>query len=115
MTDPSFDLPKILADHALWTRGEGGSRADLSGADLSGAVHSFAAVSFSGHGECGRTLTALRLKEGDPVSLFCGCFTGTTEQLREYIAEGDAKYRKTRTLALDTVLMLLDAKNEEAP
>ena len=31
------DIEKILADHALWLRGEGGARADLSRADLSGA------------------------------------------------------------------------------
>lgn len=37
MTVTANDLPKILADHALWVRGDGGSRANLSGADLSGA------------------------------------------------------------------------------
>ena len=31
------DIEKILADHALWSRGEGGARADLRGAILSGA------------------------------------------------------------------------------
>ena len=32
-----MDLKKILDEHLLWLNGEGGSRADLSGADLSGA------------------------------------------------------------------------------
>ena len=38
MTDPAFDLPKILASHAAWLRGDPtGSRADLYGANLSQA------------------------------------------------------------------------------
>ena len=32
-----MDLKKILDEHLLWLNGEGGSRADLSGADLRGA------------------------------------------------------------------------------
>ena len=32
-----MDLKKILDEHLLWLNGEGGSRADLSGANLSGA------------------------------------------------------------------------------
>ena len=89
------------------------ARANLTGADLARAVHAFAAVSFIGHGECGRTLTAMRRNEGDAPILQCGCFYGNQTELRDYIAKGDAKYRKTRTLALDTVLALLDARNEE--
>jgi hypothetical protein len=88
------------------------SGADLSGADLSGAVHAFASVSFLGHGECGRTLTAMRRTEGDAPVLQCGCFYGNQTELREFIADGPEKYRKTRTLALETVLALLDARNE---
>ena len=38
MTDTTLDLPKILADHAAWLRGEpNGERANLMGADLRGA------------------------------------------------------------------------------
>jgi hypothetical protein len=33
----SVELKTILADHALWLRGKGGKRANLSGANLSGA------------------------------------------------------------------------------
>ena len=34
----TIDIEKILADHARWIRGDGGARANLSGADLSGAA-----------------------------------------------------------------------------
>ena len=139
MTITSSDVPGILDLHRKWCRGEnGGRRADLQGAylqdadlrradlrraylqdaylqgaDLRGALHAFASVSFLGHGECGRTLTAMRRKEGDPPELMCGCFSGNTKALREYITNGPERYRKTRTLALDTVLALLDARNDD--
>jgi hypothetical protein len=58
-------------------------------------------------------LTAIRRKEGDAPELSCGCFSGNTKALREYIATGPEEWRKTRTLALDTVLVLLDARNDE--
>ena len=81
------------------------AQANLSGANL----HAYAQVSFRGHGECGRMLTALQQSNAHEVRLFCGCFNGSVDDLRKYIADGDAKYRKTRTLALDTVLVLLAA------
>ena len=37
MTTTKDNLPHILAEHRKWLRGEGGSRADLSGAELSRA------------------------------------------------------------------------------
>ena len=86
--------------------------ANLDGAYLAGAVHRFAQVSFSEHGECGRMLSAVRLKEGEEIRLFCGCFTGSTQELRDYITTGAAHLRKTRTLALDTILVLIDAQND---
>jgi hypothetical protein len=55
-------------------------------------------------------LSAIVEKEGAPAKLSCGCFGGSVEDLRKYIANGDARYRKTRTLALDTILVLLEAK-----
>ena len=99
--------------------------ADLRGADLRGAVLtgadltrailcggtfiSRAAVQFSSHGECGRELSAIRTDaKGSPVTFWCGCFTGTPEELRKYIAEGTDRYAESRTLAMDTVLKLLD-------
>ena len=90
------------------------SGADLSGANLSGAVHGWAKIAFAGHGECGRMLTAIRLKEGDEPRLFCGCFDGTSTELVEYIQKGKAEYRATRTKAMQCVLELLDMKNGEA-
>lgn len=85
--------------------------ADLRGADLNGAkITATASVQFTGHGECGRQLLALKTEK--EIRLFCGCFMGNVEELRKYIADGSEKLRKTRTLALDTVLVLLDARNE---
>ncbi len=88
--------------------------ADLTGARLSGAnLYAWTQVAFSGHGECGRMLTAIqRAKDSEP-ELFCGCFTGSFDDLKEYIAKGDAKYRKTRTVAMKTVKALLAVRNEE--
>ena len=85
------------------------SRANLSGADLYG----YAQVCFKGHGECGRMLTAIREKENGKIKLFCGCFIGTVEDLRKYIENGEPKYKKTRTLALEAILSMIDAKNDE--
>ena len=86
------------------------SRADLSCADLYGKpVVSHSMVQFSGHGECGRTLTGVATV--DEVHFFCGCFSGTKAELVKYIKDGCKTYAKTRTLAMKTVLMLLKAKN----
>ena len=89
------------------------SGSDLSGSNLSGSLFAYAQVSFIGHGERGRQLMAIRRNKGDAPELYCGCFSGNTKALREYIANGPEKYKVTRTLALDTVLMLLDARNPE--
>jgi len=89
------------------------TRANLDGANLYGAVEKFAAISFLGHGECGRTLTAVQLTKTSHIKLFCGCFKGSVKELREYIEAGEVRLKKTRTLALDTVLTLLEAKNDE--
>ena len=86
--------------------------ANLAGANLDGACHHFAQVAFSGHGECGRMLSAVILKKGEAPRLFCGCFTGDVDELRAFIAKGDTRLRKTRTLALDTVMALLAAEND---
>ncbi len=87
--------------------------ADLSGADLSGAdlsranLSGYAQVSFKGHGEIGRMLTAIRQTPESELYFCCGCFRGSESDLRTYIAEGDEKFRESRTLALETVLKLI--------
>ena len=108
------------------------SGANLSGANLSGVNLSYANLSYANlfyanlfcacvkwaqlafmeHGECGRMLVAIQIKEEDPVKFYCGCFTGSLEELRTYILSGDSRLKKTRTLALDTILILLEAKND---
>ena len=83
------------------------SWADLSGADLSGANLSGAngvkrcSVDWHGHGECGRKLTAVRIDKEDRY--FCGCFVGTLEELRVYIAKGEEKYIASRAKVADFV------------
>jgi len=85
--------------------------ANLSSADLQQIIgRQFAQVSFSGHGECGRSLIAI--KEDESVKLFCGCFNGTKEELIAYIEKGEEKYRKSRTLAMETVLQLIEIEHE---
>jgi hypothetical protein len=49
------------------------------------------------------------------VKLFCGCFRGTPDELRSFIADNEPRYARTRTVALDAVLLLLDTSNEVAP
>ncbi len=88
------------------------SGADLSGAVLRSAIFAWAQVAFMGHGECGRMLTAVRFKEGEAPKLWCGCFTGNTKELREFIENGAPNLKKTRLMALDAVLLLLDARND---
>ena len=92
-------------------RGANLSDADLREANLRGANLSevngvdCAQLNFSSHGEKGRRITAIKINE--EILVICGCFNGTVSELRKYIDEGDESYRKSRILALDTVLMLL--------
>jgi len=89
------------------------SSANLSSADLSSALYAHSQIVFTGHGECGRMLTAIQLKKDSSISFFCGCFTGTEKQLREYIDNGAAHLKKTRLLALETSLRLIVATNDK--
>ncbi len=89
------------------------SYANLRSADLSYAIHRYSQIAFTGHGECGRMLTAIQLKKGDAISFFCGCFTGNEKALRAYIKDGAEHLRKTRTLALETSLALIEAENDK--
>ena len=93
-----------------------GARLDgarLDGASLNGALRRYAQIAFTGHGECGRMLTAIQLKKGGKIEFFCGCFMGDEKKLRKYIKDGAAHLRKTRTLALETVLTLIAAENDK--
>ena len=111
------DLTGADLRHAVLTgadlRGAVLRGADMRGADLTGGKFlSRSAVQFTGHGECGRELSAIKTDAQDnPITMWCGCFVGTPEELHKYIADGDEKYRRTRTLAMETVLMLLDVNN----
>ena len=126
------DLAVILEDHKKWISGDGGKKADLSGADLSEADLSgadlrwanlreadlsgadlsganlraangviFADCCWTSHGECGRRLLAVRIADDDVY--FCGCFRGSLDDLRKYIADGEKRYRQSRTAAADFV------------
>jgi hypothetical protein len=86
--------------------------ANLSGANLNGAkIVSVAQISFTGHGECGRTLIAIQTETA--IYICCGCFAGSPDELRAWIIGDEKRLAKTRTLALDTALILLAAKNDE--
>ncbi|MDP0495224.1 MAG: pentapeptide repeat-containing protein [Verrucomicrobiota bacterium JB024] len=86
------------------------SSADLRYANLSDADLRYAnlqnvqsimrvSVSWTDHGECGRQLLAI--KWGDDSRYFCGCFSGSESDLREYIANGPDSLKGSRTVALE--------------
>ena len=56
----------------------------------------------SWHGEAGRTLLCVEIK--DDLRFFCGCFRGTEAELREHIARGEARLQPSRLRALDRCL-----------
>ena len=91
--------------------------ASLVGASLVGAclvggkIISTASVTFTGHGERGRTLLGIKTDKG--IHLRCGCFSGSPDDLIAYIKIGESKYKHTRSLALALVVILLDAENEK--
>ena len=82
--------------------------ANLCGANLCGANLpmsrglKFAQVSWSGHGECGRQLSAVEFPDG--LRLFCGCFQGTPQELADYIANGAEEHKASRTKAMNFIL-----------
>jgi len=85
------------------------SGAYLGGAYLSGAVHRWAQVAFMGHGECGRMLTAVIYAEGGDTVYQCGCFSGSMDELKAYIANGPEAYKPSRNMAMEVVTQLLNA------
>jgi len=87
-------------------------RADLRSANLEGANLyranlaeskglNYAIVTFDDHGECGRMLTAALINRA--AVYFCGCFSGTAEELQEYINKGDEQHKESRQKAFDFV------------
>ena len=79
------------------------SAAQLRGADLSEVLgFEVAACHWSSHGEVGRQLSAVLLPDG--LHFYCGCFNGSEQELRSYIANGGAQYVASRTKALDFLL-----------
>lgn len=90
-------------------------RADLSGADLRWAdlrradlgAGRVAACYWTDHGERGRELLGVALPDDSGtlrLRLYCGCFAGSAQDLRDYIAAGEERYRQSRTAALEFVL-----------
>ena len=84
--------------------------ANMSGADLRGADLRWANMSdaigilraecvWTDHGERGRTLLSV-LVDSIP-RYFYGCFSGTEDELRQYIASGEDALAKSRTIAVD--------------
>lgn len=91
------------------------SGADLSSADLRGAdlrwadlgAGRVAACYWTDHGECGRELLGVAMPDDSGamrLRLYCGCFAGSAQELRDYIAAGEERCRQSRTAALDFVL-----------
>ena len=77
--------------------------ANLSDANLRESVGlQLADCSWYQHGECGRKLTAVRIKKN--IQFFCGCFKGDESELRQYIAKGKEEYRASRTKAMEFLL-----------
>ena len=87
--------------------------ADLRGANLSGALGlEFASLSWNGHGERGRMLTAIKI--ADDIVFFCGCFQGTLQQLTNYITQqGEERYQASRTKAMNVLMSCLEQQTEK--
>ena len=91
------------------------SFADLRNANLRNANLSFSSgiqyvqCSFTGHGECGRMLTLVKIVE--ELIFFCGCFKGSPDELKEYIKKGKPELAASRNLAMDFCLSAIEMKS----
>ncbi len=97
-------LNDILSKHYLYISGDPeGVPANLSGANLTECRGTeWASCGWTGHGECGRQLLAVR--SFGTIKLFCGCFSGSEHELLRYIANGDDRHKSSRTKALEFVI-----------
>jgi len=66
----------------------------------------YATCSFDSYGECGRQLTAIKIN--GEVTLSCGCFTGSPEDLKTYIKNGYKGIYESRMLAFNFVMAAID-------
>lgn len=84
----------------------------LVGANISGATFRstvlcetkgirYAQAAFDTHGISGRLLTAVAMPEG--VRFFCGCFSGTAQELVEFIQKDNPAYKPSRMAAFKFV------------
>lgn len=95
--------------HGVSLRGANLSMANLRGAD--GII--YAQCSFTAHGESGRQLLGVVID--GRLQLFCGCFSGTLQELDAYIEKGKECYKPTRKLARDFIAAAIDAARKEQP
>ena len=89
------------------------TRANLTRANLDGAGLLWAECAWADHGECGRRLLAIVLlarektetleARGQTITYMCGCFKGSEDELRAYIADGAESMKASRTIAVDFV------------
>jgi len=98
------------------------ANANLELTNFTGATHgelgtyvSHASLLFSEHGEYGRMMNGFKYTNG--YRLWCGCFSGDFKALDEYIelrsyVSSQGHLAKTRKVARDCMLAMLDAKND---
>ena len=86
MTITVQDVPAILKAHALWTKGEGGERANLSGAHLFGANLFGANLIDCGHRSDGYRFVGIMAADGT-IMVQAGCrFFSLTDARRHWLA-----------------------------
>jgi hypothetical protein len=104
------EMKQILSEHAKWIRGEGGVRADLSGADLSGA--NLSGADLSGANLSGANLSGADLSGADlfRADLSGADLSGAINIPAFQICSGDLIVWKKIQGKLVTLLIPVDAK-----
>ena len=81
--------------------------ANLQCANLSESRNTrYSQISFDGHGECGRQLSAIMID--DEWVVFCGCFRGSFSDLETYIQQGEGEFLASRMKAMNVLKMICD-------